>query len=143
MRHKFRTLTLGLLLCIAGCTQPHSPEESVQRFYESLANPNYPELIALFNLNDLNDLNQEPRSEAVLYEILTIIFEDLALNINAKGGIEKIEFQNTTFNQDKTAATVDYTLFFRNKTTQSDRLALIKDHTGYWQLQLMPAKSAN
>lgn len=140
MTRKFRTLLLGLLLCIAGCSQPHSPEESIQRFYESLANPNYPELIALFNLNDLN---QEPRSEAVLYEILTIIFEDLALNINAKGGIEKIEFQNTTFNQDKTTATVDYTLFFRNGTTQSDQLALVKDHTGYWQLQLTPANNAN
>ncbi|GGZ96102.1 hypothetical protein DC083_04060 [Ignatzschineria ureiclastica] len=140
MTRKFRTLTLGLLLCIAGCSQPHSPEESVQRFYESLANPNYPELISLFNLNDING---ETRSDAIFYEILTLIFEDLALNINAKGGIEKIDFQNTTFNQDKTAATVDYTLFFRNGTTQSDQLALLKDHTGYWQLQLAPAKSTD
>ncbi len=140
MPHKFRTLALGLLLSLTGCSQPHSPEESVERFYESLANPNYPELISLFNFNDIES---ETDSEAVLYEVLSLIFEDLALTIRDQGGIEKIKFQNTTFNQDKTSAVVDYTLFFRNGSIQQDQLTLLKDHTGYWQLQLTPANNAN
>ena len=133
MHQKLRTLLLGISLFIAGCSQPHSPEESIQAFYESLGSQNYPELISLFNLEN----NLEGRqSEAELYEILAIIFQDLSLNIQAKGGVNKIEYHSIEYNKEKDRAVVRYTLYFNDESNTFDTLYLIKDHTDYWHLTL-------
>ncbi len=133
MTFKIRTLILSFILLLAGCTDPHSPEESIQLFYEKLGTQNYPELIALFNLEE-NLTKRE--SEAELYEILTIIFQDLATNINAKGGIQKIEYHSIEFNANKDQAIVRYTIFFNNGTNAFDTLYLQKDHTEFWRLNI-------
>lgn len=82
-----RTSIVGLTLLIAACTPSHSPEESIQLFYESLNQQNYPELLSLFNLEEKL---KDPEAEAEAYEILTIIFTDLALNIQEKGELIKL-----------------------------------------------------
>lgn len=126
-------LLLGISLTIAGCSQQHSPEESIQIFYESLSSQNYPELLSLFNLE--NNL-QERKSESELYDILAIIFKDIAFNIQEKGGIHKIEYHSIEYNTDKNRAVVRYTLNFNDGSYTFDTLFLTKDHTGFWQLTL-------
>lgn len=133
MTKKLRALLIGISLTVAGCSQQHSPEESVQFFYESLSNQNYPELLSLFYLENNS---QEQKSESELYEILAIIFKDLAFNIQEKGGIHKIEYHSIEYNNDKSRATVRYTLIFKDESYTFDTLFLIKDHTGFWQLTL-------
>lgn len=130
---KPRILLLSALLFIAGCSQPHSPEESIQEFYESLNKQNYPELISLFNFNDRSESKE---SEAELYELLAIILQDLALNIQQKQGIQKIEYHSIEYNAEKDIAVVHYTLYFNDQSNVLDTLTLVKDHTGYWQLTL-------
>lgn len=132
MTHKLRYLLLGIALLISGCTEPHSPEDTVQVFYEYLGRQDNPELISLFDL----EKNLEARaSEAELYELLSVIFEDLALNIHAKGGIHKIEYHSIEYNN-KDHAIVRYTLYFNDGSNIMDTLALTQDITGYWKLAL-------
>ncbi len=133
MTKKLCALLLGFSLAIAGCSQQHSPEESIQVFYESLSNQDYPELLSLFNLE--NNL-AEQKSESELYEILAIIFKDVAFNIQKKGGIHKIEYHSIEYNTDKDRAVVRYTLNFKDGSYTFDTLFLTKDHTGFWQLTL-------
>lgn len=133
MTKKLCALLLGISLTISGCSQQHSPEDSIQIFYESLSNQNYPELLSLFNLE--NNL-QERKSESELYEILAIIFKDIAFNIQEKGGIYKIEYHSIEYNTDKDRAIVRYTLNFKDGSYTFDTLFLTKDHTGFWQLTL-------
>ncbi|UNM95230.1 hypothetical protein MMG00_08300 [Ignatzschineria rhizosphaerae] len=133
MIKKLHALLIGICLTAVGCSQQHSPEESIQVFYESLSHQDYPELLSLFNLE--NNL-QDQRSESELYEILAIIFKDLAFNIQEKGGIHKIEYHSIEYNSDKSRATVRYTLNFKDESYTFDTLFLIKDHTGFWQLTL-------
>lgn len=133
MTKKLCALLLGISLTIVGCSQPHSPEDSIQIFYESLSTQDYPELLSLFNLE--NNL-QERASESELYEILAIIFKDVAFNIQEKGGIHKIEYHSIEYNTDKDRAVVRYTLNFKDGSYTFDTLFLIKDHTGFWQLTL-------
>lgn len=128
-----RTSIVGLTLLIAACTPSHSPEESIQLFYESLNQQNYPELLSLFNLEEKL---KDPEAEAEAYEILTIIFTDLALNIQEKGGINKIEYHTIEYNSEKDRAIVRYTLYYNDGDYQFDTLALTKDHTGFWQLTI-------
>lgn len=135
MFHKFkillRTSIVGLTLFITACTPSHSPEESIQLFYESLNQQNYPELLSLFNIEEnLKD----PSAEA--YEILSIIFTDLALNIQEKGGINKIEYHTIEYNSEKNRAIVRYTLYYNDGDYQFDTLVLTEDHTGFWQLTI-------
>lgn len=134
MIHKLRALLLALALIISGCTEPHSPEDTVQNFYELLGRQDTPELISLFDL----EKNLKARtSEAELYEILAVIFDDLALNIQSKGGIQKIEYHSIEYNnKEKEHAIVRYTLYFNDGSHQSDTLALTKDITGYWKLTI-------
>ncbi len=132
MNHKLRTFFLGIALLISGCTEPHSPEDTIQVFYESLARQNTPELISLFDL----DQNLKAReSEAELYELLATIFEDLALNIHAKGGIYKIEYHSIEYIL-KEHAIVRYTLYFNDGSSSIDTLSLHKDLTDFWRLTL-------
>ncbi|HIW07587.1 MAG TPA: DUF4878 domain-containing protein [Candidatus Ignatzschineria merdigallinarum] len=133
MTKKLCALLLGLSLTIAGCTQQHSPEDSIQTFYESLSSQNYPELLSLF---DLESNLQGRQSESELYEILAIIFKDVAFNIQKKGGIHKIEYHSIEYNTDKDRAVVRYTLNFNDGSYTFDTLFLTKDHTGFWQLTL-------
>ena len=133
LKMRLKTFLLGFSLLITGCSQPHSPEESIQLFYESLNSQDYPVLISLFSLED--NL-KERESEAELYELLSIIFKDLALNIQDKRGIQKIEYHSIEYNNEKDHAIVRYTLFFNDDSSVTDTLALTKDHTGYWQLTL-------
>lgn len=130
---KPRNILLTTLLFIVGCSQPHSPEESIQSFYESLNKQNHPELISFFNFNERSESKE---SEAELYELLAIIFQDLDLNIQEKGGIQKIEYHSIEYNAEKDIAVVHYTLYFNDLTNVLDTLTLVKDHTGYWQLTL-------
>lgn len=133
MTKKLCALLIGISLTIAGCSQQHSPEDSIQIFYESLSSQDYPELLSLFNLE--NNL-KERESKSELYEILAIIFKDVAFNIQEKGGIHKIEYHSVEYNSDRTRATVRYTLNFKDGSYTFDTLFLTKDHTGFWQLTL-------
>lgn len=134
MIHKLRAVLLVLALIISGCTEPHSPEDTVQNFYESLGRQDTPELISLFEL----EKNLKARkSEAELYEILAVIFDDLAMNIQSKGGIQKIEYHSIEYNnKEKEQAIVRYTLYFNDGSHQTDMLTLTQDMTGYWKLTL-------
>ena len=85
MTKKLCALLLGLSLTIAGCTQQHSPEDSIQTFYESLSSQNYPELLSLF---DLESNLQGRQSESELYEILATIFKDVATSKRKVGFIK-------------------------------------------------------
>ena len=133
MIKKAKILILSCMVGLVGCSQPHSPEESIHTFYESLNSQNYPELLSLFNLEE--NL-RERKSESELYDILAIIFQDLAFNIQEKGGIDKIEYHSIEYNPDKDRAIVRYTLNFKDGSNTFDTLSLIKDHTGFWQLTL-------
>lgn len=133
MIQKMQIFILGCMVGLVGCSQPHSPEESIHTFYESLNSQNYPELLSLFNLEE----NLRARkSESELYDILAIIFQDLAFNIQERGGIDKIEYHSIEYSPNKDQAIVRYTLSFKDGNSTFDTLSLTKDHTEFWRLTL-------
>lgn len=134
MQLRLRTILLSvLLLALAACTDTHKPETAITDFYDELSLGRYSQAIVLFDLGDLPDAFHE---KGLMFETMTAIFEELAKNIRAKGGIEKIEFTAIEFSNEKTEAVVRYNLLLRDGSSTPDTLYLTKDETNFWRLTL-------
>ncbi len=134
MRFSLRSALLALtLLFLTACSDTHKPEMAINEFYDELSLGRYSQAIVLFDLGELPEAFHE---KGLLYETMTAIFEELARNIRAKGGIEQIDFSSVEFNEAKDEAVVRYTLQLKDGSSTPDTLYLTKDETHFWRLTL-------
>ena len=83
----------------------------------------------------LEDNDKKNGTEDMMRGKLTMMLVELKKQSDAKGGVKNIKTEKAQYNSDKTRATVNVTVTFKDKTEVTEDLSLMKTKKG-WKVKL-------
>ena len=82
-----------------------------------------------------DDNDKKNGTEDVMRGKLSMMLVELKKQSDAKGGVKNIKTEKAQYNSDKTRATVNVTVTFKDKTEVTEDLSLVKAKKG-WKVKL-------
>lgn len=82
-----------------------------------------------------DDNDKKNGTEDMMRGKLSMMLVELKKQSDAKGGVKKVKTEKAQYNSDKTHATVNVTVTFKDKTEVTEDLSLMKTKKG-WKVKL-------
>lgn len=139
MKFYLQSGLLSLLLLMAACAKI-DPEIKVtqtgQRFLDALYLGKVEVIRPMLDNTVAPDTDPEDvMSRALFINQVDGVIAAMQAEVTKKG-FERVEIESVTFNQPKTQAKVMYKAYFKDQSTESDKL-FFNDHNGLWLVDVM------
>lgn len=121
-------LSLALTACGGG-----SPEKVAQQFYTATYKG---DIDTVMKLIYIPASEKKPGVEEMMKGKLMMMIGEAKKQADAKGGVKKVSAEKAQYNSDKTNATVNVTVVFKNKEQVSEDVKLVKDEKKQWKVNL-------
>ena len=111
---------------ITGCigyVNQETPLKFASRFYQNMADNKADEVFAMFDLSE--------EEAPLLQSKLILLVAEISKEINAQGGIERVEIIDQTAQDDGRKVNLDLLIHFGDGSSKNDHMQLIKTDTGW------------
>ena len=121
-------LAFALSACGGG-----SPEKVAEKFYTAIYKGDIDTIMASIYIPEKE---KKPGVEEMMKGKLMMMIGEAKKQADAKGGVKKVSAEKAQYNSDKTNATVNVTVVFKNKEQVSEDVKLVKDEKKQWKVNL-------
>lgn len=110
-----------------------SPEKVAEKFYAAIYKGDIDTVMSSLYIPASE---KKPGVEEMMKGKLMMMIGEAKKQADAKGGVKKVSAQKAQYNSDKTNATVNVTVVFKNKEQVSEDVKLVKDEKKQWKVNL-------
>ncbi|MBQ9682523.1 MAG: DUF4878 domain-containing protein [Neisseriaceae bacterium] len=110
-----------------------SPEKVAEKFYAAIYKGDIDTVMSSLYIPASE---KKPGVEEMMKGKLMMMIGEAKKQADAKGGVKKVSAEKAQYNSDKTNATVNVTVVFKNKEQVSEDVKLVKDEKKQWKVNL-------
>lgn len=109
------------------------PEKVAEKFYAAIYKGDIDTVMSSLYI-PANE--KKPGVEEMMKGKLMMMIGEAKKQADSKGGVKKVSAEKARYNSDKTNATVNVTVVFKNKEQASEDVKLVKDEKKQWKVNL-------
>lgn len=110
-----------------------SPEKVAEKFYAAIYKGDIDTIMASIYIPEKE---KKPGVEEMMKGKLMMMIGEAKKQADSKGGVKKVSAEKAQYNSDKTNATVNVTVVFKNNEQVSEDVKLVKDEKKQWKVNL-------
>ena len=110
-----------------------SPEKVAEKFYTAIYKGDIDTIMASIYIPEKE---RKPGVEEMMKGKLMMMIGEAKKQADGKGGVKQVKAEKAQYNSDKTHATVNVTVVFKNKEQVSEDVKMVKDEKKQWKVNL-------